>query len=91
MVVVVVVVVRRGMVVVEAVKLRKTRFRKSRQAAAAEDVIERQIVPRLDTHSLSATTTEYYYSLTTAFSRLPPHSYANFGFMCPRQLANASE
>lgn len=40
-------------VVVEAVKLRKTRFRKSRQAAAAEDVIERQIVPRLDTHSLS--------------------------------------
>ena len=38
---------------------------------------------------LLTTTTEY--SLTTAFSRLPPHSYANFGFMCPRQLANASE
>lgn len=72
--------------VVEAVKLRKTRFRKSRQAAVAEDVIERQIVPRLDTHSLSRS-----HTLTTAFLRLPPHSYANFGFMCPRQLADASE
>ena len=57
-VVVVVVVVRRGMVVVEAVKLRKTRFRKSRQAAAAEDVIERQIVPRLDTQPQC-----YYYGV----------------------------
>lgn len=66
-VVVVVVVVRRGMVVVEAVKLRKTRFRKSRQAAAAEDVIERQIVPRLDTQPQC-------YLLLLRSTLSPPHS-----------------